>query len=158
MRHVAAKGFLALLFSLAAMAPGYADMILVDDPVAIEQQKAVEACGPTAVFGDSFARSVDLNGDSIEALVIDYADARCGSDATEGCSRAGCEGAVYFGREDGRFELSGFPPRVEATLWNRQPAVRVAYHGSFCGRGDDEWCVEIWLWSAEDRIKLHQDY
>ena len=158
MRRVATRCFLALLFGLAVTLPGYADIVLIDDPVALEQQKAVEACGPTIVFGDGFARSFDLNEDGLDDLVIDYANARCGSDTTYFCSATGCQGAVYFGREDGRFELSGFPPTVEAILWNHAPAILVAYHGSFCGRGDDEWCIEIWLWTANNRIKLHQDY
>lgn len=158
MRLVAVVGSVALLLGPLAAGPGFAELMLVEDPVAFEKGKAAEVCGPAITFDEGFARSRDLNGDGLHDLVIDYADARCGGDEAYFCARTGCKGAVYFARDDGRFELSGFPTNVESMSWNDEPAVRVAYHGSFCGRANDEWCIEIWEWTADNRLKLHQDY
>lgn len=158
MRSVATIGLFALLLSPMTAGSGSPNLTLVDDPVKHEKDKAAEVCGPTIAFGEGFARSRDLNSDDLDDIVIDYADAQCGSDEAYFCTGTGCEGEVYFAREDGRYELSGFPPNVASIVWNREPAVQVAYHGSFCGREDNEWCIEIWAWMGDSRRKLHQDY
>jgi hypothetical protein len=100
-----------------------------------------EAGGSQLAVGPDAIRSVDLNGDRREDVVVDFRDIQCAERLNAFCGTAGCDLVILLAQPDGRFGTV-FQDRVWSyTFEPKTQRIRFAVHGSYCGKAGMENCM-----------------
>lgn len=114
---------------------------------ALEEARA--ACPADLVSQPGFVRRVDVNGDGILDVVLDYSFAACGEDPNFWCGTGGCALQVFASVGSGftavydetvrefRFRTVAGAPRLYASL-----------HGSACNRAGYQTCEQTLAWDG----------
>jgi hypothetical protein len=114
-----------------------------DDPAQdVAEEVAADCRGSGGAFTVEvgFASPVDLDGDGLDDLILDYGGLRC--DGTPRyCGSGGCTQEVWLAESGGMYRqvLSDLIVRIEHPAPGR---LRVVRDGAVCGRSGAEICVE----------------
>lgn len=102
---------------------------------------------------DDFATEVDVNGDDLPDVSINYGRISCDGSQMMYCGTAGCSQKLLVQQEAGRYVEAASFYVYEFTFDRPEEASFVAaQHGSACGRSGVETCYQRFRWDGAELV------
>lgn len=123
-----------------------------------ERAELAQTCGPLLEFLDGFATSVDVDGNALPDILVDYGRLSCDGSRMMFCGSAGCTQKIYLGRSGGAPEMVGEFLAYELRFDRpSQGSFLAVLHGGSCGRAGAETCFRRYALSGGAVVALEEE-
>lgn len=147
------------LFATASLALTLSGGVRADIVTVLGMERAAlaESCKQLE-FLDGFAKEVDVNGDTLPDVLINYGLLKCDGTQMMFCGSAGCTQNLYVQRDGGRYdkvaEFLAYDLRFDRPS---QASFLAVLHGGSCGRSGAETCYRRYRLAGTDVQGLHEE-
>ncbi|AGB73759.1 hypothetical protein RHSP_12272 [Rhizobium freirei PRF 81] len=146
------KAILVVSAAAALACSGAASAQSLPQPVQAAIDESKKDCGGPAKLEKGFVSIKDINGDQVPDYILDYAHLKCVGMPSSFCGSAGCETQIFVAKPNKSYK-SIFDDYVQGIGFVEiagRPAIKLALHGSSCGRAGSDTCYSTLYWNGRD--------